>query len=124
MTFIPGFSTLKGKPQDPEENEKVYQATQTQRGLERKLRSAKAELQAAQVQGADDDVLDRLKAKVRNVSAELQEFCDESGLPRRRNREYTPVDASFPPESTYDPVEFPTEVRDRMREFYRERGKL
>ena len=124
MTFVPGFSTLKGKPQDPEENEEVYQATQTQRGLERKLRSAKAELQAAQVQGADDDVLDRLKAKVRSADAELQEFCDESGLPRRRNREYTPVDASFPPESTYDPVEFPTEVRDRMREFYRERGKL
>jgi hypothetical protein len=55
---------------------------------------------------------------VNGASNALQDFCDENGLPRRRSREYTPVNAKFPPGDSYDPTQFPTETRDAVREFF------
>ncbi len=52
MTFIPGFSTLRGEPQDPEENEKTYAESQEQRRLERKLREKRLKVEHLKAQSA------------------------------------------------------------------------
>ena len=96
MTFIPGFSTLKGQPQDPEENEKAYAESQEQRRLERKLREERRDLAVMKAQGADEDAIKAQKAKVRKASSDIEDFCDATGRARRRNREYTPVNAKWP----------------------------
>ena len=118
MTFIPGFSTLKGEPQDPEENAKTYAESQQQRALERKLREEKRDLEVMKAQGADPEVIKAQRAKVAKASSDIDDFCEETGRARRRNREYTPVNAKFPPKDSYNPAEFPTEQRDKMREFF------
>ena len=96
MTFIPGFSTLKGEPQDEEENEKAYAESQEQRALERKLREEKRDLAILKAQGANDEILKAQQAKVDMASDAIDEFCDAAGRARRKNREYTPINAQFP----------------------------
>lgn len=118
MTFIPGFSTLKGQPQSEEENAKTYEQTQEQRGLERKLRAEKRDLEVLKAQGASPEAINAQKERVRNASADIDDFCKETGLPRRKAREYAPINAKFPNPETYDPADFPTEQRDKMREFF------
>lgn len=98
MTFIPGFSTLKGEPQDPEENEKAYAESQEQRRLERKLREEKRDLEVLKAQGADEEAVKAQRAKVKQASADIEQFCEDTGRARRRNREYTPVNANWPTE--------------------------
>lgn len=98
MTFIPGFSTLKGHPQDPEENAKTYAESQQQRALERKLREEKRDLEIMKAQGADEDALRAQRAKVSRASSDIDAFCDETGRARRRNREFTPINATWPVE--------------------------
>ena len=100
MTFIPGFSTLKGEPQDEEENEKTYAESQEQRALERKLREEKRDLEVMKAQGASAEEIKAQRDKVHKASADIDEFCDKTGRARRRNREYTPINATFPDEST------------------------
>ena len=114
MPFIPGFSTLKGQPQDPEENEKTYADSQRQRELERKLREEKRELAIMKAQGADPEAIRAQKEKVRNASADIDDFCDATGRTRRKGREATPVNATFPAKDSYDPADFPTAERDRI----------
>ena len=96
MTFIPGFSTLKGEPQDEEENEKTYAESQEQRALERKLREEKRDLEVMKAQGASEEEIKAQRQRVRQASADIDDFCDETGRARRRNREYTPVNATWP----------------------------
>ena len=96
MTFIPGFSTLKGEPQDPEENAKEYAESQQQRALERKLREEKRDLEVMKAQGADEAAIKAQKQRVRQASADIDDFCDETGRARRRNREATPTRATWP----------------------------
>lgn len=98
MTFIPGFSTLKGQPQSEEENEKTYALTQEQRALERKLREEKRDLGVMRAQGASEDEIRAQRAKIDAANAELSEFCTDHELPRRKNREFTPVNATWPVE--------------------------
>ena len=98
MTFIPGFSTIKGEPQDPEENAKAYEQSQQQRALERRLREEKRDLAVMQAQGADDEALRAQRAKVSKASSDIDAFCDETGRARRRNREFTPINATWPVE--------------------------
>lgn len=95
MNFIPGFSTIKGEPQDPEENEKEYAESQQQRALERRLREEKRDLEVLKAQGADEAAIKAKNAKVKQASADIDQFCEDTGRARRRNREYTPVNASF-----------------------------
>ena len=118
MTFIPGFSTLKGQPQSEEENAKTYEQTQEQRGLERKLRAEKRDLEVLKAQGASPEAINAQKERVRNASADIDDFCKKTGLPRRKTREYAPINAKFPNPETYDTADFPTEQRDKMREFF------
>ena len=96
MTFIPGFSTLKGEPQDPEENEKTYAESQQQRALERKLREEKRDLEVMKAQGADPEAIKAQRAKVAKASSDIDDFCEETGRARRRNREAAPVNATWP----------------------------
>ena len=98
MTFIPGFSALRGEPQDPEENAEAYALSQQQRGMERKLREEKRDLAVMKAQGASEDEIRAQRARVSQASSRIDEFCDEHDMPRRRNREFTPVNATWPVE--------------------------
>lgn len=98
MTFIPNFSSLKGEPQDPETNAKEYAESQQQRALERKLREEKRDLEVMKAQGATEDQLKAQREKVRSASADIDQFCDETGRTRKRNREQSPIKAEWPTE--------------------------
>lgn len=95
MTFIPGVSTIRDSGQDPEDNEKTYAESQQQRKLERKLREEKRDLEVMKAQGADPEAIRQQQDKVRKASADIDQFCDDTGRTRRRSREYRPVDAKF-----------------------------
>lgn len=106
MVFIPGVSTLKGHPQDPEENEKAYEESQKQRALERNLREKRLKVEQLKAQGAPEEEIRTAKEKARAASDRVQEFCDETGRARRRNREGTPVRTSWTGAKT-PPFEIP-----------------
>lgn len=110
IPFIPGFSRVRPPKQDAEENTKEYQESQQQRALERNLREEKRELAVMKAQGATDEEIQAQKARVRNASANLDDFCDETGRARQRAREYTPVNAEFPdrPNTPRTPTPAPT----------------
>lgn len=122
MTFIPGFSTLKGEPQDPAENEKTYEESQEQRGLERKLREEKRELAILKAQGADEAAIKAQRDKVHKASDDIDEFCDATGRARRRNREFTPVNATWPHKDSYDVSLMPTKEREKLQDYYQYKG--
>lgn len=96
MPFIPGVSTIKAEPQDPEENAETYAESQQQRALERRLREEKRDLAVMKAQGESEEQLKAQRAKVRQASRDIDAFCDETGRTRRRDREYTPVNAEWP----------------------------
>lgn len=95
MVFIDGVSTLKGEPQDPEDNAKTYAESQQQRALERKLREEKRDLEVMKAQGASPQEIAAQKERVRNASADIDQFCDDTGRTRKRNRETAPVRATW-----------------------------
>lgn len=96
MVFIPGVSTLRELPQDEEENAKAYAESQQQRALERKLREEKRDLEVLKAQGAPEADIKAQRRRVSQASRDIDDFCDETGRTRRRNREYTPVNAEWP----------------------------
>ena len=96
MVFIPGFSTIKGEPQDPEENAKTYAESQQQRALERKVREGKRDLEVLKAQGAPEDQIKTQQQRVRQASQDVNDFCEQTGRARHRDREYAPVNATFP----------------------------
>jgi hypothetical protein len=118
MTFVPGVSDIKPPPQDPEDNAETYAQSQQQRALERKVRQAKLDLDVLKAQGAPEEAIKAQQARVNQARDDLEAFCDETGRARRRNREYTPVNARFPDKSSYDPTQFPTGQRDAIRDFF------
>lgn len=95
--FIPGFSGLMNKDliQPKEENDKRYELTQQQRAMERDIRDARLKQSVAKARG-DEEEAQKAKQKVAELSDRIQEFCESNGLPRRRDREYTPVNATWP----------------------------
>jgi hypothetical protein len=119
MTFIPKFSTLKGQPQDPEENAEAYELSQQQRGLERRLREERRDLAVLKAQGAGEDEIRAQRQRVSTASSRIDEFCDEHGLPRRKNREYTPINATWPAAESYDPSLFNRDTQEHMKDFFR-----
>ena len=96
MTFIPGFSTMRGEPQDEAENEKTYAESQQQRALERKLREEKRDLEVMKAQGAPEEQIRAQKERVKQASRDIDDFCDDTGRTRRRDREGAPVRATWP----------------------------
>jgi hypothetical protein len=122
MVFIPGFSTLKGEPQDPEENAKAYEESQQQRALERKLREDRRDLAVMKAQGANPEEIKAQRERVKKASQDIDDFCDETGRARKKSREGTPINAKFPPKKSYDSKLFPTEERDKIRDWYKNGG--
>ena len=96
ISFIPGFSRIRPPTQGEEENEKEYEQSQQQRGLERKLRAEKRDLAVLKAQGAPEEEIRAQRQKVREASDNIDAFCDETGRARRRGREATPIKADFP----------------------------
>jgi len=122
IPFVPGFSKIRPPEQDAEENAKEYEQSQRQRALERNLRNEKRDLAVLKAQGATDDEIKAQRERVRAASAKLDDFCDSTGRARRRSREYTPTNPTFPDKDTYDPGTFRKTQRDKMREFFRSNG--
>ena len=104
MVFIPGVSTLKGEPQDPEENAKTYAESQQQRALERKLREEKRDLEVMKAQGASPQEIAAQKERVKKADSDIEQFCQDTGRARKKSREYTPVNAEFPEIKKEPPV--------------------
>ena len=96
MVWVPGFSTMKGQPQDEEANAKQYEESQQQRALERKLREEKRDLEVMKAQGAPEEQIKAQRQRVRDASAEIDDFCEQTGRARHRDREGAPVRATWP----------------------------
>lgn len=118
--FIPGATMVPEVRQNEEQNAKQYQESQTQRALERDFRQARLDLNVAQAQGAPDDELKRLRDKLRDADQALDRHVNETGRKRRREREYAPVNATWPkPED-----DGPTAVRDALQTYFMEQGGI
>lgn len=119
ISFIPGFSRSRPPEQNEEENAKEYEASQKQRGLERRLREEKRDLAVLKAQGAPAEVINKQSERVKDANRNLDAFCDETGRARRKGREGTPIKATFPDPDSYNVEGFPTEQRDRMMDYFR-----
>ena len=96
IPFVPGFSRIREPKQDEEQNAKQYEEVQEQRRLERELRYQRRDLEVLKAQGASDAEIRAQEMKVRQASDRIDDYCDETGLTRRRSREYTPIKAEWP----------------------------
>ena len=120
--FIPGVSTIRGKPPDEEENEKEYEESQKQRALERKLREENRDLMMLRARGAPEEEIAAQVAKCRKTSAEIEDFCDETGRARHREREVAYTKRSFPSKETYDAATFVKDQKEIVDKFFKNGG--
>lgn len=122
--FIPGVSVLYDDSNIPgeKENAEVYEQTQEQRRLERKLREEKRDILMAKAQGATAEQLEPLRERARQTSADIDDFCDSTGLPRRRNREGVYTKREFPDPDTYDPATFERDQKDMIDRYFKTGG--
>ena len=111
--FIPGATKVPELRQDAEENARVYAQSQQQRGLERRFRAARLDMEVARAQG-DEEGLKKAREKLKDADARLNRFCEETGRKRRREREYGPVNARWPKPTG----EGATAVRDALRDYF------
>ena len=112
--FVPGATMVPEVIQNEEQNAKQYAESQKQRGMEREFRRARIDYKVAKEQGADKDELKKLQGKIKDIDQRLDRFVDETGRKRRREREYAPVNATWPKPTT----ESPTAVRDALRDYF------
>ena len=96
IPFVPGFSRSRPPQQDEEANAKEYAESQEQRRLERELRGEKRELAVMKAQGATEEEITAQKARITQANNNLDSFCDSTGRARRRELEYTPINATWP----------------------------
>ena len=121
--FIPGVSVIEGHPQDPEANAKTYEESQEQRRLERKLREEKRDLQMLKAQGASEEDIAKQQAKCRQTSADIDEFCKETGRARHRDREAVYTKREFPDADRYDVAAFEKDQKKRIDDYYKSGGE-
>ena len=121
--FIPGVSVADGHPQSKEDNDRTYEESQEQRRLERKLREEKRDLMMAKAQGASQEEIDRLQAKCRKSSEDIDDFCKETGRARHRDREAVYTKREFPDKERYDVTAFEHQQQDLIREYYGKGGE-
>ena len=119
--FVPGVSVVRGQVQDKAENDKQYAESQKQRALERNLREQKRDLEMMKAQGADEDIIRAQREKVRAASKDIDDFCDETGRVRRRNRESVYTKRDFP-SGNYDPAKFAREQQTRFDDYWKNGG--
>lgn len=87
IPMIPGFSYPQDGPeQDEEKNRKEYEQSQIQRAYEREIRKAKRDLEIAKATH-DDQLVEDAKKRVKDEQARMREFIQETGRPRRYDRE-------------------------------------
>ena len=120
--FIPGVSKLRGQPQNEEDNAKTYAESQQQRGLERKLREEKRDLMMMKAQGADPDVIAAQRDRCRQTSADIDQFCKETGRARHRDREGVYTKREFPEKDSYDISQFDRTQKDIIEKYYKDGG--
>ena len=122
--FIPGVSVTydQGNIPSEEENKKVYEQTQQQRALERKLREEKRDLLIEKARGADEETIKAMRAKCRETSDDIDRFCEETGLPRRQSREGVFTQRDFPAADTYDVTEFENKQKDEIEAYFKKGG--
>ena len=77
------------------------------------------DLAVMKAQGAPEAEIKAQRERVKQASQDIDDFCDQTGRARKKNREGTPINAKFPPEGSYDPKEFPTTERDKMNEWFK-----
>lgn len=122
IPFIPGVSLLSGEPQSEEDNARTYAESQEQRRLERKVREEKRDLMMLKAQGAPEDVLQAQKERVRAASADVQDFCDQTGRARHRDREGVYTERKFPSAETYDVSAFERKQKDLIDNYFKRDG--
>ena len=120
--FIPGVSLADGKPQDKEDNDRVYEQSQEQRRLERKLREEKRDYLTAKAQGRPQEELDALQQKCKETSGDIDEFCKKTGRARHRDREGVYTKREFPDSQKYDVSEFERKQKEMIDGFYKNGG--
>lgn len=123
IPFIPGVSKTQKPPQDEEENKRTYENSQKQRALERKAREQKRDLEMLRAQNAPEDEIAAQREKVKATSAEIDDFCRETGRARHRDRESAFTQRKFPAADTYDVAEFTRDQKERIEAFYKEGGE-
>ena len=116
--FIPGVSLIRDGGQNAEDNEKTYEESQQQRGLERKIREEKRDLMMLKAQGAPDELIKAQRAKIRQTDDDIDAFCDATGRHRRQNREGVYTERKFPAANTYDVTTFVDQQKQLMEGFY------
>ena len=84
--FFPGISTPNPIRFNEEENRRVYELTQKQRAMERRMRQLKKE-QAAAKEIGDKETVKKLNKKISEQSTKIDEFCKKNGLRRDHSRE-------------------------------------
>ena len=84
--FFPGISTPNPIRFNEEENRRVYELTQKQRAMERRMRQLKKE-QAAAKETGDKETVKKLNKKISEQSTKIDEFCKKNGLSRDHSRE-------------------------------------
>ena len=87
IPIIPGYSIpQEGEKQDPETNKREYEESQKQRAYERDIRAAKREAAIAHETG-DKEAEKEAKQKIRKSQERMRGFIDQTGRPRRYDRE-------------------------------------
>lgn len=84
--FFPGFSTPNPIQYDEEENRRVYELTQKQRAMERKMRRLKKQHAVAYTTG-DEETLAKVDKSIKKLSDEIERFCKINNLVRDYTRE-------------------------------------
>lgn len=86
LTFVSGYSLARYEPtENAEENDLLYQLTQQQRHMERKIRSDKTLALAYDAAGDKDEFI-KTAMKIKAETAEYNKFCSDNDLTRRTDR--------------------------------------
>ena len=120
--FIPGVSVIEGQPQNEEDNARTYEESQEQRRMERKIREQKRDLEMLKAQGAPEEEIAKQREKIKKSSQEIDDFCQETGRARHRDREAVYTRREFPDADKYDVSQFEREQKDRIDSYYRNGG--
>lgn len=120
--FIPGVSRVGQTPETPDENKKAYEESQTQRRLERKIREEKRDLMSLKAQNAPEELIKAQQDKVKATSQQINDFCDQTGRARHRDRESAYTQRKFPSANTYDARQFIADQKNMIDKYFADGG--
>lgn len=120
--FIPGVSRVGQTPETPDENKKAYEESQTQRRLERKIREEKRDLMSLKAQNAPEELIKAQQDKVKATSQQINDFCDQTGRARHRDRESVYTQRKFPSANTYDARTFVSDQKNMIDKYFADGG--